>query len=470
MEKKTPHIAILPSPGMGHLIPMAEFAKRLVQHHHISATIIIPTTGPPPKAQISVLESLPENIHHIFLPPVTDVAGLPAGTRPEVQIFFIIQASLSSIREVLNSLKSKTHLVALVFDMFGHDSIEIAQEFNLFKFLFFPMNAMALSFTFILPNLDKETSCEYKDLPYPIKVPGSVSFHGRDLMAPVQIRADEAYKGYLQFSKRLTILDGILVNSFQELEAETFRVLTTGVAGQSQTPIYPIGPLIRSDPSNGSDRHESLKWLDHQPTKSVVLVSFGSGGTLSFDQIHELAKGLETSSQRFLWIVRSPNEKASNASFFTASSQTDSLGFLPEGFLTRTKNQGLVVTSWAPQIEILSHGATGGFLTHCGWNSVLESVVHGVPMIAWPLYAEQHMNAKVMTESLSLALPAETDEHGIVRKEVIEKVMKDLMEGDEGKKISKRLNELKVAAMKALSDGGSSMESLSKFAVQLIKK
>ncbi|KVH91243.1 hydroquinone glucosyltransferase-like [Cynara cardunculus var. scolymus] len=467
---KTPHIAIFPSPGMGHLIPMAEFAKRLVKHHHISATIIIPTTGPPPKAQTSVLESLPENIHHIFLPPVTTVADLPAGSRPEVKIFFIIQASLSSIRDALTSLKSKTHLVALVFDMFSHDSFEIAQELNLFKFLFFPMNAMALSFSFILPNLDKEIVCEFKDLPHPIKVPGSVSFHGRDLMAPVQIRTDEAYKGYLQLSKRLTSLDGILVNSFQELEAETFQVLTAGVTGQSQTPIYPIGPLIRSDPSNGSDRHESLKWLDHQPTKSVVLVSFGSGGTLSLDQIHELATGLETSGQRFLWIVRSPNEKASNASFFTASSRTDSLGFLPQGFLARTKNQGLVVTSWAPQIEILSHGATGGFLTHCGWNSVLESVVHGVPMIAWPLYAEQHMNAKVMTESLSLALRAETDEHGIVRKEVIEKVVKDLMEGDEGKRVSNRLNELKVAAMKALSDGGSSMESLSKFAVRLISK
>ncbi|KAI3693226.1 hypothetical protein L6452_33057 [Arctium lappa] len=462
--EKTPHIAILPSPGMGHLIPMAEFAKQLVHHHHISATIIIPTTGPPPKVQTSILESLPENIHHIFLPPVTEVATLPPGTRPEIQVFFIIQSSLSSLRDALTSLKSKTHLVALVFDMFGHDSIEVAQEFNLFKFLFFPMNAMALSFTFILPNLDKETSCEYKDLPYPVKVPGSVSFRGRDLMAPVQIRTDEAYKGYLQFSKRLTFLDGILVNSFHELEAETFRVLST------VGPIYPIGPLIRSDTNNGSDRHESLKWLDHQPTKSVVLVSFGSGGTLSLDQIHELANGLETSGQRFLWIVRSPNEKASNASFFTASSQTESLGFLPQGFLTRTKNQGLVVTSWGPQIEILSHGATGGFLTHCGWNSVLESVVHGVPMIAWPLYAEQHMNAKVMTESLSLALRAESDDCGIVRKEVIEKVVKELMEGDEGKKISKRLNELKVAAMKALSDGGSSMESLSKFAVQLMKK
>ncbi|KAM0008335.1 putative hydroquinone glucosyltransferase [Helianthus debilis subsp. tardiflorus] len=459
--EKTPHIAILPSPGMGHLIPMAEFAKRLVEHHHISATIIIPTTGTPPKAQTTVLESLPENIHHMFLSPVND---LPENVRPEIIISRIMQGSLSSLRVALSCLKSKTKLVALVFDMFGHDSMEVAKEFNLCNFLFFPMSAMALSFTFTLQKLDEETTGEYKDLPYPVKVPGSVSFHGRELMAPVQIRTDEVYKGYLLLSKRLTLLDGIMVNSFEELEEETIRVLRDDVSGQ--TPIYPIGPLIRSDPSNGSDRHECLKWLDDQPSGSVMLVSFGSGGTLSLEQIHELAHGLEMSNHRFLWIVRSPS-KASNASYFTGSSENDPLGFLPEGFLARTVNRGFIVPSWAPQIKILSHVAIGGFLTHCGWNSTLESIVNGMPMIAWPLYAEQHMNAKVMTEALDLALRLETDEDGLYQREEIKKVVKELMEGDEGKRISKRLKELKSAAMKALSDGGSSMESLSKIALKL---
>ncbi|XP_071688733.1 hydroquinone glucosyltransferase-like [Rutidosis leptorrhynchoides] len=458
-----PHIAILPSPGMGHLIPMAEFAKRLVQHHHISATIIIPTTGPPPKAQINVVESLPENINHIFLPPVMN---LPEGARPEILIWFIMKNSLLSVQEALKSLTSKTKLVALVFDMFGHDTMEIAKEFNLLNFLFFPMNAMALSFTFTLTKLDQESSCEYKDLTYPVHVPGSVSFHGRELMAPVQERTDEVYKGYLLLSKRLTLLDGIMVNSFEELEEETFRVLRSGTAGQ--TPIYSIGPLVQCGPSDGADRNQCLKWLDSQPNESVVLVSFGSGGTLSLDQVHELAHGLEMSYQRFLWILRSPS-KASNASFFTASSENDPLEFLPDGFLARTVKRGLVVPSWAPQIEILSHEAIGGFLTHCGWNSTLESIVHGVPMIAWPLYAEQHMNAKMMTEAVDLALKIETDENGIVRKEVIEKVVKELIGGDEGKRISKRLKELKVASMKALSNEGSSMESLSKIALQLKK-
>ncbi|KAI3714032.1 hypothetical protein L1987_72622 [Smallanthus sonchifolius] len=444
---------------MSHLIPIVEFAKRLVQHHHISATIFIPTTGTPPKSLVSVLESLPENIHHQFLQPV-NVDGLPKDVRVEFVVSFIMQASLSSLRDALSCLKSKTKLVALVFDMFAHASMEVAKEFNLFNFLCCPLSAMALSFTFTLPKLDEETVGEYKDLPYPVQVPGSVSFHGPELMAPVQVRTDEVYKEYLLLSKRLSLVDGIMVNSFEELEQDTILALPGG------TPIYPIGPLIRSEPSNGSDWHECLKWLDDQPSGSVLFVSFGSGGALSLEQIHELAHGLEMSSHRFLWILRSPN-KVSFASVFTDSSQNDPLGFLPEGFLARTVNRGLVLPSWGPQIEILSHEATGGFLTHCGWNSTLESIVHGVPMIAWPLYAEQHMNAKMMTESLCLALRLEMDENGIFRKEEIEKVVKELMEGDEGKKISKRLKELKTAAMRALSIGGSSMESLSKLVLQL---
>lgn len=113
-------------------------------------------------------------------------------------------------------------------------------------------------------------------------VPGcSVSFDGRDLMSPVQFRTDEAYKEYLQLSKRLFLLDGILVNSFEELEEVTFGVLRAQAQATGQTPIYPIGPLIQSNLSKRlNQKNVCLKWLDNQPNGSVLLVSFGSGGTL----------------------------------------------------------------------------------------------------------------------------------------------------------------------------------------------
>ncbi|KAL7212943.1 hypothetical protein ACSBR2_015607 [Camellia fascicularis] len=112
----------------------------------------------------------------------------------------------------------------------------------------------------------------------------------------------------------------------------------------------------------------------------------------------------------------------------------------------RFLGRGLVVPSWAPQIEVLSHHATGGFVTHCGWNSTLESIVHGVPLIAWPLFAEQKMNAVMLTEGLNVALRPKREETGLVGQEEIAKVVKSLMEGEEGKKVRQRTEGLKDAA------------------------
>ncbi|KAJ7951275.1 Glycosyltransferase [Quillaja saponaria] len=215
---------------------------------------------------------------------------------------------------------------------------------------------------------------------------------------------------------------------------------------------------------------ECLKWLDDQSHDSVLFVCFGSGGTLSSDQINELALGLETSEQRFLWVTRSPNDKVANASYFSAQSQEDPLEFLPQGFVERTKGRGIVVPSWAPQAQILSHSSTGGFLTHCGWNSILESVVNGVPFIAWPLYAEQKMNAVMLTQDLKVALRPNTNENGLVERGEIAKIVKDLMEGDEGKKIRYRMKDLKEAAARVLSENGSSTKVISEFALKLNNK
>ena len=113
-----------------------------------------------------------------------------------------------------------------------------------------------------------------------------------------------------------------------------------------------------------------------------------------------MARGLEMSGQRFLWVVPGPPGGEED----DGQKPDAGLGaLLPEGFLARTKGKGLVVEAWAPQREVLAHGAVGGFVTHCGWNSVLEAIMGGVPMLAWPMYAEQRMN-KVFLVDLRLAV------------------------------------------------------------------
>jgi UDP:flavonoid glycosyltransferase YjiC (YdhE family) len=131
--------------------------------------------------------------------------------------------------------------------------------------------------------------------------------------------------------------------------------------------------------------------------------------------------------------------------------------------LERTKERGLVVKSWAPQVAVLNHESVGGFVTHCGWNSVLEALRAGVPMVAWPLYAEQRLNRVVLVEEIRIALPMKESENGFVNAAEVEKRVRELMESEEGKSIRERIVWMKNEAKAALSDqSGSSRLALAK--------
>ncbi|KAK5818944.1 hydroquinone glucosyltransferase-like [Gossypium arboreum] len=458
---QTPHIAILPSPGMGHLIPLVEFARSLVHQHNFTVTFVIPTNDSPSKAQKSVLDSLPTSITHIFLHPA-DLSDLPLDSKIETVISLTLARSLSFLRDAFKSMVDKTNLVALVFDLFGTDAFDVAREFNVSPYIFFPATAMTLSLMLYLPKLDQMVPCEYRDRPELVRIPGCIPIHGKELLDPTQDRRNDAYKWLLHHTKRYRLAEGIMVNSFVDLEAGAIKALEEKEPGKP--PVYPVGPLVNIGPSKLDDGSDCLKWLDDQPHGSVLYVSFGSGGTLSYNQIHELALGLEMSEQRFLWVVRSPNDAAANATYLSVESEKDPFDFLPKGFLERTKGRGLVVASWAPQAQVLSHGSTGGFLTHCGWNSTLESVVNGVPLIAWPLYAEQKMNALMLIEDIKVALRPKPNENGLVGKDEIAKAVKVLMEGEEGKGVRNRMKHLKEAASKVLGENGCSTKALSQVA------
>ncbi|RZC91320.1 hypothetical protein C5167_027382 [Papaver somniferum] len=447
-----PHIIMLPSPGMGHLIPFIELAKRLVLNHGFSVTLTIPTaTASPSKAQQSVLDSLPSSINSMFLSPV-DLSNLPAGAKPETVISLTVKRSLPSLSNLFKHITSTHRVVALVVDLFGPDAFDVAMEFNVKPYIFFPSTAMLLALLFQMPKLDQDYTCEYRDVQEPIQIPGSIAIKGIDFPGPLQDRKNEAYTWVLHHARRYKLAAGVLVNSFDDFETGTIKALKGSESGNP--PVYPIGPLIRTGGNdNVYDESGSLKWLDDQPFGSVLFVSFGSVGTLSSEQLNELALGLEMSEQRFLLVARSPIDRAANASF----------DFLPEGFIERTKNRGLVIHPWAPQVQVLSHTSTGGFLTHCGWNSTLESVVHGVPLIAWPLFAEQKMNA-LMLEDLKVALRPKANEGGIIERGEISRVIKGLMDGEEGKIIKSRMAELKSAATRVSEKNGSSAKSLDEFA------
>lgn len=320
---------------------------------------------------------------------------------------------------------------------------------------------MALSLLLHLPKLDETVSCEYGELEEKIRAPGCVPVYGEDLLDPVQERTNDAYKWILHHAKRLTMAEGIIVNSFKELEPGPIEALQEEESSDKPI-VYPIGPLVNMGSKSDEPDSDCLRWLDQQPSNSVLYVSFGSGGTLSHAQIIELALGLEMSSQRFLWVVRCPNDTISNATYFHNRNSDDPLPYLPEGFSDRTRDRGLVVPLWAPQAQILGHGSIYAFLTHCGWNSTLESIIHGVPLIAWPLYAEQRMNAVMLHEEVKVALRPKVGEDGLVGRVEIANVVNGLMM--EGNEIRSRMRKLKDDAQNVVSENGSSTNSLAQLA------
>ncbi|KAL9250598.1 Hydroquinone glucosyltransferase-like protein [Drosera capensis] len=458
----SPHIIFFPSPGMGHLIPLINFATHLLHHYpRLSLTFVVPSSAAPTPPQLAALAALPSSVTSLFLDPVED---LPSNLAIESIISYTLLASLPGLRDVIRDrIDGVETVTALVVDLFGTDAMDVAAEFGVRSYIFYPTTAMCLALFKQLPEMDETVECEYREMSEPVRLKGCVPVHGGDLLDPVQDRENEAYKWVLHHAKRYELAGGILVNTFEELEGGALRGLREDVGWPS---VYPVGPLVQSVGTKneevvGQRGKECLTWLDGQAPGSVLFVSFGSGGTLSWDQINELALGLEMSEQRFLWVARSPNNRTTSATFFNAGSQeVNPLGFLPEGFVGRTHGRGLVVSSWAPQIHVLAHGSTGGFLTHCGWNSTLESVVHGVPLIAWPLYAEQKMNAVMLVDGLKVALRPKAGEGGLIGREEIARVARALMEGEEGKDLRARMRDLKYAAAKALSDDGSSIKAL----------
>ncbi|XP_028775846.1 hydroquinone glucosyltransferase-like [Neltuma alba] len=469
MEKKT-HIAVIPSAGLTHLVPIIEFSKRLVQlfpDFHVNC--IIPTLGSPSSSSIAYLQTLPSNIHSIFLPPVHEKDIIAhQNDQPvhiAVQIQRVVTLSLPYIRHELESLSSRDGLSALVADPFALEALEIASELNILSYVYCPFSAMASSLYLRAPMLEKTISVEFRDLQDPIEMPGCVPIQGRDLIDSLQDRSNIVYEQFLERCRRISHADGVLVNSFSELETETIKALQEEFKGKPK--IYPVGPILQSglcseQDINGSD---CLKWLNNQNARSVLYVSFGSGGTVSQDQLNELAFGLELSSKKFLWVVRAPSKIASAT--YLGFENRNPLDFLPEGFLERIKGKGLVIPSWAPQIQILSHKAIGGFLSHYGWNSILESIQKGVPLIAFPLFGEQRMNAVLVTNGLKVALRPQVNENGMVKREEIAKLIESLMEGEEGKEIRARMKDLNDATANALSEEfGSSAKILCQMALK----
>ncbi|KAJ0962986.1 hypothetical protein J5N97_028108 [Dioscorea zingiberensis] len=419
MERSSNHqqVAILVSPGIGHLIPAVEFAKKLTIHHNLHVTLITQSTSSSlSMPEQSILDSFPEELNLLCLPAPSQLKNLPEGTRAISVIFLTIAYNLPLLRTILKSLVYRNSRLALVVDLLGVEALDMATELGISSYLFYTSNCMSLSLSLHIPKLDAEFSGQYRDLQKPLELPGCLPLSGKDFPDPLPLRGSEGYAKFISYAKCYTKVKGILVNSFEELEPGVVKALKENLGVPR---VYPVGPVIQSGLAKAENDYECLKWLDEQPQGSVLYVSFGSGGTLTGAQMEELAWGLEMSGQRFLWVAKSPHEHEPSSALATAQSlKNNPAEFLPIEFVEKTKGFGMVVSSWVPQMEKL--------------NSVL------------------------LVEGVKIALGLVKDDDGLVRREEISRVIKCLMEGVEGKKIREKMREVNEAAARAVGKAGSS--------------
>lgn len=238
---------------------------------------------------------------------------------------------------------------------------------------------------------------------------------------------------------------GFIMNSFYELESAYVDFLNRD--SKSKPKSFCVGPLCLAQPPKTKpeiyEKPPWILWLDEKLEQGspVLYVAFGSQADIAKEQFKEMEIGLEKSEVNFLWVVRKMENQ------------------LSDGYEKRVKGRGMVVREWVDQREILGHEAVKGFLSHCGWNSVLESICAKVPILAWPMMAEQHINVRMVVEEIKIGIRTNTcDEsvRGFVKWQGLEKTVRELMEGDKGKEVRKKVKDIGEAAIRAVEEGGSS--------------
>ncbi|XP_042506754.1 scopoletin glucosyltransferase-like [Macadamia integrifolia] len=453
------HIFFFPFMAQGHLLPAKDMA-RLFASHGVKVTIITtPLNAPLFSNTIDHGNQLGLDISIQLIPFPSEEAGLPPGCENVSSIqnsselvpkFF---KSLDLLQKPLEDLLQEHRPDCLVADMFFPWATDIAAKLGIPSLIFHGTGFFSLcaldslrrykpfenieseTQTFIVPNLPDQIELMRSQLPVSLKTPSELW----------QRIIESEGKSY-----------GVLVNSFYELEpayADHYRK----VIGRKAWHIGPVSlsnrgiadKAQRVNRAKSIEDDECLSWLNSKKPNSVLFVSFGSVVRFTASQLIEIAMGLEASGCSFIWVVRAKDEGEQR--------------WMPEGF----EGKGLIIRGWAPQVLILDHPAVGGFVTHCGWNSTLESVSAGVPMITWPIFAEQFNNEKLVTQVLRIGVSVGAHEWRVggfvggeraaVKREDIEKAIEQLMgDGEEAEQMRTRAMELKEMGRRAVEAGGSS--------------
>ncbi|PKU66835.1 crocetin glucosyltransferase 3 [Dendrobium catenatum] len=434
-EKKQQHIVMLPFMAKGHLIPFLNLA-RFIEKLKPYCSISIATT---PLNIQSLRSSVPStsSIHFAPLPFSPTDHGLPPDTENSSSIshidslpllMFASETLAPDFDKLLSDLTTlhRSPPLLIIADAFAGWSLPIARNRGIPYFAFTTSGGFGTAaFTSLWLHL-------------PHRLTDSDTFHvpgfpdhfrlDRSQMSHYMSAADGSDDWSVFLRRQINLYlksDALLCNTVEEIEPTGVHLLRR-ITGLHVLTVG-IGREV------GMEVDPCIEWLESHRPASVLYISFGSQNTIGASQMMALAEGLEASGLAFIWVVRPPLGFDMNGEF-------EADRWLPDGFEARMaeKRRGLVVRRWAPQIGILSHKATGGFMSHCGWNSVMESLSRGVPVIGWPVSSEQFYNSMMMVAEMRVGMEMARGAMGEVNAKKVERVVRMVMEGEKGNAMRNR--------------------------------
>ncbi|KAL5546354.1 hypothetical protein UlMin_006041 [Ulmus minor] len=440
-------VVMVPFPAQGHLNQLLHLS-RLISAYNLPIHFIGNATHNK-QAKLRVhgwsLNSISNIIFHDFIIPPLPTPP-PPNPNADTKFPSHIQPVLSvpihyrqPLLALVQKLSSKSKRVVVIYDSIAASAIQdVGSLSNVECHAFQSISAFSV-LMYYWDKLGKPFEEEGKKV-MPRNIP---SFQGC---------FPKEFKEYLlaQISINAKFNKGSLLNTTNVLE-KPFIDLLDKIFKRKNWAVGPFNPveLKKKDHQISNARHFCLEWLDKQEPNSVIFVSFGTTTTFTDEEIKEMALGLEQSEQKFIWVARDADKAdVSNGEVRKIE--------LPKGYEERVKSRGLVVRDWAPQLEILAHSSTGGFLSHCGWNSCMESITMGVPIAAWPMHSDQPTNAVLITELLKVGTFVREWErrNEMTTAAAVENGVKRLMASEEGHEIRKRAEEMGAAVRQTMDDVG----------------
>ncbi|XP_020211662.1 UDP-glycosyltransferase 73C5-like [Cajanus cajan] len=477
------HFVLFPLMAQGHMIPMMDIAKILL-HRNVIVTVV--TTPHNATRFTSIVDRYIESGFQIRLAQLQfpcKEGGVPDGCEnldmiPSLGMASSFINAASFLQQPAEKLFEELTPPpsCIISDMCLPYTNHIARKFNIPRISFVGVSCFYLlcMYNIRLHNVVESitTESEYFDVPdIPDKIEVTIAQTGLPMNQSTTRHIREAM---LEAEMEAY---GMIMNSFEELEP----AYAEGLKKMRNNKVWCFGPLSSYSNKDALDKTQRGKrasidenhlkcWLDSQKPETVIYACFGSLCNLIPQQLIELGLALEASERPFIWVIRE-------------GSQSEALEkwIKEDEFEERTNGRSLLIRGWAPQLLILSHPAIGGFITHCGWNSTLEAICAGVPMLTWPLFADQFLNESLVVEVLKVGVKigvespvtwGKEEEIGVlVKKENVEKAIVKLMDGtSESEERRKRVRELAEKAKTAVEKGGSSHLNVTLFIQYIMQK